>query len=188
MALSPSQRNASTHHPASQASPLARCAGIKGKMFAKKRHAEKVQMKKTIAMHQERENKHKADDGVPKNALPAYLLEREQVRSSILALSISHPRWWGRLNSWGVASALSLAGGPCKGAEQHDQAEEEGEGRQVGGPAAQGSGSAGRRDVQGKSARHLGSLVPLSALLLITPWFPFCGVVGSSSGPDGASF
>ena len=48
-------------------------------MFAKKRHAEKALMKKTIAMHEERDNKHKADDGVPQNAVPAYLLEREQV-------------------------------------------------------------------------------------------------------------
>ena len=54
--------------------------GLKGKMFAKKRHAEKALMKKTIAMHEERDNKHKADDGVPQNAVPAYLLEREQVR------------------------------------------------------------------------------------------------------------
>jgi hypothetical protein len=53
--------------------------GLKGKMFAKKRHAEKALMKKTIAMHEERDNKHKADDGVPQNAVPAYLLEREQV-------------------------------------------------------------------------------------------------------------
>jgi len=30
-------------------------------------------------MHEERDNKHKADDGVPQNAVPAYLLEREQV-------------------------------------------------------------------------------------------------------------
>jgi ribosome biogenesis protein NSA2 len=56
--------------------------GLKGKLFAKKRHAEKALMKKTIAMHEERENKHKADDGAPKNAVPAYLLEREQVRAA----------------------------------------------------------------------------------------------------------
>jgi hypothetical protein len=55
--------------------------GLKGKMFAKKRHAENALMKKTIAMHEERDNKHKAEDGVPQNAVPAYLLEREQVRS-----------------------------------------------------------------------------------------------------------
>ena len=54
-------------------------AGLKGIMFAKKRHQEKALMKKTIAMHEERDNKHKADDGVPQNAVPAYLLEREQV-------------------------------------------------------------------------------------------------------------
>jgi hypothetical protein len=56
--------------------------GLKGKMFAKKRHAEKAQMKKTIAMHEERDNKHKAVDGAPQNAVPAYLLEREQVRAA----------------------------------------------------------------------------------------------------------
>ena len=53
--------------------------GLKGKMFAKKRYAEKAQMKKTIAMHEEKDSKRKADDGAPQNALPAYLLEREQV-------------------------------------------------------------------------------------------------------------
>jgi ribosome biogenesis protein NSA2 len=54
--------------------------GLKGKMFAKKRHQEKALMKKTIAMHEERESKRKADDGAPQNAVPAYLLERDQVR------------------------------------------------------------------------------------------------------------
>ena len=37
-------------------------------------------MKKTIAMHEERDKKHKADDGQQGSAVPAYLLEREQVR------------------------------------------------------------------------------------------------------------
>jgi ribosome biogenesis protein NSA2 len=57
--------------------------GIKGKMFAKKRHAEKAQMKKTIAMHEEKDSKKKAEDGAPQNALPAYLLERDQVGSGM---------------------------------------------------------------------------------------------------------
>jgi ribosome biogenesis protein NSA2 len=52
---------------------------MQGKMFAKKRHQEKALMKKTIAMHEEKEQKHKADDGAPQNAVPAYLLERDQV-------------------------------------------------------------------------------------------------------------
>lgn len=52
-------------------------------MFAKKRHQEKALMKKTIAMHEEKEQKHKADDGAPQNAVPAYLLERDQVRVGV---------------------------------------------------------------------------------------------------------
>ena len=56
--------------------------GLKGKMLTKKRHAEKAQMKKTIAMHEEKDSKRKADDGAPQNAVPAYLLEREQVSLS----------------------------------------------------------------------------------------------------------
>ena len=55
--------------------------GLKGKLLSKKRHAEKATMKKTIAMHQERDNKHKAEDGETQSALPAYLLEREQVQN-----------------------------------------------------------------------------------------------------------
>lgn len=56
-----------------------RTLGLKGKLLSKKRHAEKATMKKTIAMHEQRDNKHKAEDGAPQNALPAYLLERDQV-------------------------------------------------------------------------------------------------------------
>ena len=58
-----------------------RALGIKGKMFAKERAKEKATMKKTIAMHEERDKQKKADDGQQGTAMPAYLLEREQVRS-----------------------------------------------------------------------------------------------------------
>lgn len=67
--------------------------GLKAKMFAKKRHQEKAVMKKTIAMHEEKNNLHKADDGTPKNAVPAYLLEREQVdRAKVLSNTIKQKR------------------------------------------------------------------------------------------------
>jgi ribosome biogenesis protein NSA2 len=59
--------------------------GLKAKMFAKKRHQEKALMKKTIAMHEEKEAKHKADDGAPENAMPAYLLNRDQVGTAAAA-------------------------------------------------------------------------------------------------------
>ena len=53
-------------------------------MYAKKRHAEKVTMKKTIAEHSERDNKHKAEEA-PKGAVPHYLLDREQARGPAAA-------------------------------------------------------------------------------------------------------
>ena len=53
--------------------------GLKAKLYAKKRHAEKATMKKTIAMHNERDNKHKAVDEQRGSAVPAYLLDRDQV-------------------------------------------------------------------------------------------------------------
>ncbi|GBG72462.1 hypothetical protein CBR_g12036 [Chara braunii] len=67
--------------------------GLKAKLFAKKRYKEKATMKKTIAMHQERDNKHKADDAVPTGAMPAYLLDREATaRAKILSNTIKQKR------------------------------------------------------------------------------------------------
>lgn len=54
--------------------------GIKAKQFAKKRYQDKVTMKKTIAMHEQKDSKQKADDGVKEGAVPAYLLDRDQAR------------------------------------------------------------------------------------------------------------
>ena len=66
-----------------------RVRGLKAKQFNKKRYAEKAEMKKTIKQHQERLNKHKsADAPADKDAVPAYLLDRE-VRA--LLLLIGHP-------------------------------------------------------------------------------------------------
>lgn len=59
-------------------------------MLTKKRHAEKAQMKKTIAMHEEKDSKKKADDGAPQNAVPAYLLEREQVGYLCVVLCVCY--------------------------------------------------------------------------------------------------
>lgn len=53
--------------------------GLPAKLYAQKLHKEKIVMKKTIAMHEQKDRKRKADDGMPQNAVPAYLLERDQV-------------------------------------------------------------------------------------------------------------
>ncbi|PWZ16932.1 Ribosome biogenesis protein NSA2 [Zea mays] len=54
--------------------------GAKGKRFAKKRYAEKAQMKKTLKMHDESNKRQKVDDDVQEGALPPYLLDRDQTQ------------------------------------------------------------------------------------------------------------
>eukprot|EP00455_Lapot_gusevi_P031763 TRINITY_DN3459_c0_g2_i1.p1 TRINITY_DN3459_c0_g2~~TRINITY_DN3459_c0_g2_i1.p1 ORF type:complete len:290 (+),score=70.05 TRINITY_DN3459_c0_g2_i1:88-870(+) len=67
--------------------------GMKAKLFNKKRYAEKAQMKKTIAMHEERNNKHKNEDAVPAGAIPAYLMDRQAVsRAKVLSNTIKQKR------------------------------------------------------------------------------------------------
>ncbi|KAK3286896.1 Ribosome biogenesis protein [Cymbomonas tetramitiformis] len=67
--------------------------GLKGKMYAKQRYKEKVEMKRTIQQHSERNNKHKVDDNVAEGAMPAYLLDREQVaRAKVLSNTIKQKR------------------------------------------------------------------------------------------------
>ncbi|KAH3840985.1 ribosome biogenesis protein NSA2 homolog [Dreissena polymorpha] len=67
--------------------------GIKAKLYNKQRHSEKIQMKKTIKMHEERKTKQKTDDNVPEGAVPAYLLDREgQSRAKVLSNMIKQKR------------------------------------------------------------------------------------------------
>jgi ribosome biogenesis protein NSA2 len=51
--------------------------GHKAKLHHARRHSEKVQMKKTLKAHDERNVKQKDDGAVKEGALPAYLLDRE---------------------------------------------------------------------------------------------------------------
>uniref|UniRef100_A0A8C4WWD6 Ribosome biogenesis protein NSA2 homolog n=1 Tax=Eptatretus burgeri TaxID=7764 RepID=A0A8C4WWD6_EPTBU len=67
--------------------------GLKAKLYHKQRHAEKVQMKKTIKMHEQRATKQKDDDMTPKGAVPPYLLDREgQNRAKVLSNMIKQKR------------------------------------------------------------------------------------------------
>ncbi|GJY24201.1 putative ribonuclease H-like domain-containing protein [Tanacetum coccineum] len=67
--------------------------GIEGKMFAKKRYAEKAQMKKTLAMHEESSKRRKVNDDVQDGAVPAYLLDRDvTTRANVLSNTIKQKR------------------------------------------------------------------------------------------------
>lgn len=62
-------------------------------MYHKQRYSEKVQMKKTLKMHEERNTKAKSEDNVPEGAVPAYLLDREtQTRAKVLSNMIKQKR------------------------------------------------------------------------------------------------
>lgn len=67
--------------------------GMKGKLYAKQRYKEKIQMKKNIKAHEEKEatvqNEKKVEDG----AIPAYLLDRNEVnRTKVLSNMIKQKR------------------------------------------------------------------------------------------------
>ena len=78
------------HEMATKAKKL---RGIRAKMYNKKRHSEKIQMKKTIKMHEERKTRQKSTEEVPEGAVPAYLLDREgQTRAKVLSNMIKQKR------------------------------------------------------------------------------------------------
>ena len=51
--------------------------GLKAKLLHAQRHKEKVQLKKTLKAHDERNVKQADSETVPDGALPTYLLDRE---------------------------------------------------------------------------------------------------------------
>ncbi|KAF8200761.1 ribosomal protein S8e-domain-containing protein [Pholiota molesta] len=67
--------------------------GIKAKLLHAKRHAEKIQMKKTLKAHDERNVKQPDSGTVPDGALPTYLLDREgQKDAKALSSAIKQKR------------------------------------------------------------------------------------------------
>ena len=67
--------------------------GIRAKLYNQRRFKEKATMRKTIAQHNERSNKHANDDAVADGAVPAYLLVREGVsRAKVLSNTVKQKR------------------------------------------------------------------------------------------------
>ncbi|XP_022102990.1 ribosome biogenesis protein NSA2 homolog [Acanthaster planci] len=87
------KRKKEAREPHERAKKAKMLTGIKAKLYNKKRHAEKIQMKKTIKMHEEKLNKKRKTDEVPEGAVPAYLLDREgQSRAKVLSNMVKQKR------------------------------------------------------------------------------------------------
>ncbi|KAA8636831.1 ribosomal protein S8e/ribosomal biogenesis NSA2 [Copromyces sp. CBS 386.78] len=56
--------------------------GLRAKLFAKERHAQKIQMRKQIKQHEERNVKGAPEEKDPSNPVPAYLLDRSNPTSA----------------------------------------------------------------------------------------------------------
>jgi ribosome biogenesis protein NSA2 len=67
--------------------------GLKGKLYAKQRYKEKIKMKKNIKAHEEKEATVTNDKKVSEGAIPAYLLDRNEVnRTKVLSNMIKQKR------------------------------------------------------------------------------------------------
>eukprot|EP01088_Endostelium_zonatum_P017124 TRINITY_DN4900_c0_g1_i1.p1 TRINITY_DN4900_c0_g1~~TRINITY_DN4900_c0_g1_i1.p1 ORF type:complete len:285 (-),score=80.74 TRINITY_DN4900_c0_g1_i1:35-817(-) len=67
--------------------------GLRAKLYHKKRHAEKVKMKKQLLMHQQRSNLQAKDETIKPGAKPAYLLDRQEaVRAKVLSNMIKQKK------------------------------------------------------------------------------------------------
>lgn len=78
------------HERAAKAKKL---RGLKAKLFNKKRYTEKVQMRKLIKSHEEKQTKSSTQKDAPEGAVPAYLLDREkETRGKILSNMIKQKR------------------------------------------------------------------------------------------------
>jgi len=56
--------------------------GLRAKLYAKERHHQKIQMRKQIKQHEERNVKGAGDEKEPSNPVPAYLLDRANPTSA----------------------------------------------------------------------------------------------------------
>lgn len=87
------KRKKEARAPKTMADKAKKLRGLKAKMFNKERFREKVQMKKTIKMHEEKKSKKKEDKEVPDGAVPAYLLDREgQSQAKVLSNMLKQKR------------------------------------------------------------------------------------------------
>jgi ribosome biogenesis protein NSA2 len=85
-------RKKEARKPKEEANKAHKLRGIKAKIHSKQKYKEKVEMKKTIKKHEERDAETKKDKN-EEGAVPAYLLDREEVsRSKVLSNMVKQKR------------------------------------------------------------------------------------------------
>jgi ribosome biogenesis protein NSA2 len=85
------KKEARTAHSRSEKAKKLR--GLKAKLYNKERFNEKVQMRKLIKSHEEKERRGTNKEEAPEGAVPAYLLDREQqTRGKVLSNMIKQKR------------------------------------------------------------------------------------------------
>lgn len=90
---SPSRRKREARAVHRSSATAQKIVGLKAKILHAKRHAEKVQLKKTLKAHDERNVKQKDSAASPDGALPTYLLDREgQKDAKALSTAIKEKR------------------------------------------------------------------------------------------------
>lgn len=82
ISLSCTRRKREAREAHKSSSVAQKAFGLKAKILHARRHAEKVQLKKTLKAHDERNVKQKDPGSVPDGALPTYLLDREGQRDA----------------------------------------------------------------------------------------------------------
>lgn len=86
------KRKKEAREPHTIAHKAKKLKGLKAKLFNRERHAQKIQMKKQIKLHEERQTKQKVAEP-QEGAVPAYLLDREkQTRAKVLSNMIKQKR------------------------------------------------------------------------------------------------
>lgn len=76
--------------------------GLKGKLFSEQRRKEKIQLKKTIAKHAERNAKRETDEPVREGAVPAYLLDRATENRAKVLSNLIKQKKKSRAGTWDV--------------------------------------------------------------------------------------
>ncbi|RWS17919.1 ribosome biogenesis protein NSA2-like protein [Dinothrombium tinctorium] len=87
------KRKKEARKPKENAEKAKKLRGIKAKIYNKQRFNEKVQMKKTLKMHEEKKTKKRENAKLDEGAVPVYLLDREgQSQGKVLSNMLKQKR------------------------------------------------------------------------------------------------